>query len=222
MVCWEKDRDPLKAWNDKMTRRGNKPCYFWAPYPSTPSPFSLLREKTTDIEGLSRGDYLGGYETVKDIDLPPPQPPLRLPSGTGNFNLELQLLDATHCLLNLTNPPLVSDCWLCLSSSPLHYVTTPVSLLNQSMHSATPNSTSTKPKVSNIQLSQRPLTVSTIQEDTIQWENWLLANVPKFKTVQPLPLDVQLTDHGAATQGPLYAGPLLISAYQLTGRAFAH
>jgi hypothetical protein len=69
--------------------------------------------------------------------------------------LELQLynlLNATHCLLNLTNPSLASDCWLSLSSGPLHYVVTLVSLLN---HDATLNSTSTKPKVKNIQLFQR-------------------------------------------------------------------
>jgi hypothetical protein len=51
----------------------------------------------------------------------------------------------------------------------------------------------------------------------------MLSNVPKSKTVQPPPLDVQLTDHGAAAQEPtLYVGPLLISACQLTGRAFVH
>jgi hypothetical protein len=50
--------------------------------------------------------------------------------------------------------------------------------------------------------------VSTIQEDTIQWGNWLLANVPKSRTVQPPPFDVQLTDHGAPEQAPsLYVGP---------------
>jgi hypothetical protein len=53
------------------------------------------------------------------------------------------------------NPPLVGDCWLCLTSGPLHYVTTLVSLFNQSVHGAIPNSTTTKPKVKNIQLSQR-------------------------------------------------------------------
>jgi hypothetical protein len=31
MVCWQKDGDSLKAWNDEMTRGGNKPCYVWAP-----------------------------------------------------------------------------------------------------------------------------------------------------------------------------------------------
>jgi hypothetical protein len=91
------------------------------------------------------------------------------------------------------------------------------------VHGATPNFTSTKLKVSNIQLSQRGANCISIQEDTIQWGNWLLANVPKSKTVQPLALDVQLIDHGAAAQElSVYAGPLLISAYQLTGRAYAH
>jgi hypothetical protein len=48
-------------------------------------------------------------------------------------------------------------------------------------------------------------------------------NVPKSKTVQPLPLDIQLTNHGAAAQEPsLYVGPLVISACQQTGREFAH
>jgi hypothetical protein len=47
-----------------------------------------MEGKATDTEKPSRDDYLDGYEPVKDIDLPPPQPPLRLPSGTGKFNLE--------------------------------------------------------------------------------------------------------------------------------------
>jgi hypothetical protein len=84
--------------------------------------------------------------------------PIRLFSGKGNFNLEPQLynlLNATNCLLSLINPPLAGDCWLCLSSSPLHYVATLVNLLNQSVHDTTFNSTSTKPKVNNTQLSQR-------------------------------------------------------------------
>jgi hypothetical protein len=83
---------------------------------------------------------------------------LRLPSRTGNFNLEPQLynlLNATHYLLNLMNPPLMDDCWLCLSLGPLLYVAIQVSLLNQSMHDTTSNSISTKSKVKNIQLSQR-------------------------------------------------------------------
>jgi hypothetical protein len=41
MGCWQKDRDPLKAWNNEMTGGGNKPLYFWAPYPSTPTPISV-------------------------------------------------------------------------------------------------------------------------------------------------------------------------------------
>jgi hypothetical protein len=74
------------------------------------------------LEGRHKGDYLGGHEPVQDIDLPPPHPPLRFPSRTGNFNLEPQLynlLNETHHLLNLTNTPLVGNCWLCLSSGPL-------------------------------------------------------------------------------------------------------
>jgi hypothetical protein len=58
-------------------------------------------------------------------------------------------------LLNFTKPPLTGDCWLCMSSGPLHYVATPVSLLNQSGHETPLNSTSTKPKVKNIQLFQK-------------------------------------------------------------------
>jgi hypothetical protein len=47
--------------------------------------------------------------------------------------------------------------------------------------------------------------------------------VRKSKTVQPPPLDVQLTDHGeAAQESSLYVEPLLISACQLTERVFAH
>jgi hypothetical protein len=125
---------------------------------SPPHPhISLLRENL-QIERPSRCDYLCSYEPIKDIDVPPPWPPLRLPYRTGNFNLEpllYNLLNATHHLLNLMNPTLAGDGWLYLSSGPLYYVATPVSSLNQSMHHATPNSTSTKPKVSNIQLSQR-------------------------------------------------------------------
>jgi hypothetical protein len=157
-VCWQKDGDPLKTWNNEMTGVGNKPWYVWAPYLSTLSPYQSTNGKSTDIERLSRGYYLDGHEPIKDIDLPPPQPPLRLPSGTGNFNLEPQLynlLNATHRLLNLKDQPLVGDYWLCLSLGPLQYVAALVSPLNQSMHDASPNSTSTKPKISNIQLSQR-------------------------------------------------------------------
>jgi hypothetical protein len=136
----------------------NKLYNVWAPYLSTPSPYEFTKGKATDLEKPSRGDYLGGYKPIKDIDLPPPQPPLRLPSKTGNLNLEPQLynlLKATHCLLTLTNPLLAGDCWFCLSSGSLHYVETQVSLLNQSVHDTTSNSTSTKPKVKNIQLSQK-------------------------------------------------------------------
>jgi hypothetical protein len=141
-----------------VTGGGNKPHYIWAPYPSTPSPHQFTKGRAADLERPSRGDYLGGYQPIKDIDLPPPQPPLRLPSRTGNLNLNPQLynlLNVTNHLLNFMNPPLAGDCWLCLSSGPLHYVVTPVRLLNQSMHDTTSNSTSTNPKVKTIQLSQR-------------------------------------------------------------------
>jgi hypothetical protein len=95
-----------------MTRGENKPHYVWVPYPSQPSPCQFTKGKATDIERPSRGDYLDGYEHIKDIDLPPPRLPLRLPLRTRNFNLEPQLynlLNATHRLLNLMNPPLVDD-----------------------------------------------------------------------------------------------------------------
>jgi hypothetical protein len=133
------------------------------------------------------------------------------------------LLNTTHHLLNLTNPPLAGDCWLLLFSGPLHYVVTPSSLLHQSVYDTTPNSTSTKPKVKKHSYLRGPLIVSTVQEDIIQWGNWLLASMSRSKTVQPPPLDVQLTDYGAAAQEPsLFAEPLLIVACQLTGRAFAY
>jgi hypothetical protein len=67
------------------------------------------------------------------------------------------------------------------------------------------------PKVSNLQLSQRLLIVSKTQEETIQWGAWLLANVPKSKTVQPLPFDVQLADHGTAAQEFLFMGDPCLS-----------
>jgi hypothetical protein len=68
----QKDRDPLKAWNDKMTGGGNKPHYVWASYSSTPSPYQFTKGKAADVERPSRGDYLCDYEPIKDIDLPPP------------------------------------------------------------------------------------------------------------------------------------------------------
>jgi hypothetical protein len=74
MVCWQKDGVPLKAWNDKMTGGGNKPHYVWAPYLSTPSPYQFTKGRPANLERASRDDYLGEYEPIKDIDLPPPQP----------------------------------------------------------------------------------------------------------------------------------------------------
>jgi hypothetical protein len=89
--------------------------------------------------------------------------------------------------------------------------------LNQSVHEISLNSTSTKLKVKIYGYLRSPLIVSTIQEDTIQWGIWLLASVPRSKTVQLPPFDVQLTDHGAAAQTPsLFVGPLVISVFQLT------
>jgi hypothetical protein len=55
-----------------MTGGGNKLHYIWALYLSTPSPYQFTKEKATYIKRPSRGDYLGGYEPTKDIDLPPP------------------------------------------------------------------------------------------------------------------------------------------------------
>jgi hypothetical protein len=114
-VCWKKDGDPLKAWNDEMTGGGNKPHYVLAPSPTTLPPYQSTEGKAADTERPSRDVYLDSYKPIKDIDLPPPQPPLSLPSGAGNFNLESQLfnlLNATYCFLNLTNPPLAGDCCL--------------------------------------------------------------------------------------------------------------
>jgi hypothetical protein len=134
------------------------------------------------------------------------------------------LLNATHCLFNLMNPQLVGDCWLCLSPGPLHYVVSMVSPLNQSICDATPNSTSTKPKVSNIQLSQRAPNCtynlrgySTVGElaasQCAQIQN-------SVATAIRCTVD---TDHGVSAQeSSLYAGPLLISACHLTERAYAH
>jgi hypothetical protein len=68
--CSKKDGDPLKSWNDEMTGGGNKPCYVWAPYTSTLSPYQSTEGKAADTERPSRDDYLDGYEPIKDIDLP--------------------------------------------------------------------------------------------------------------------------------------------------------
>jgi hypothetical protein len=72
MVCWQKDGDPLKAWNDEMAEEENKPHYVWAPYLSTPSAYQFTKGRAADLQRPSRGDYLGGYNPIKDIDLPPP------------------------------------------------------------------------------------------------------------------------------------------------------
>jgi hypothetical protein len=76
-VCWKKDRDPLKAWNDTMTVGGNKPHYVWVASPTTLSQYQSTKGKATDTERPSRDDYLDSHEPIKDIDLPLPQPPLR-------------------------------------------------------------------------------------------------------------------------------------------------
>jgi hypothetical protein len=41
-VCWQKNGDPLKAWNNEMTGGGNKTHYVWATYPSTPLPSTSI------------------------------------------------------------------------------------------------------------------------------------------------------------------------------------
>jgi hypothetical protein len=50
-VCWKKNGDPLKAWNDKMTGGRNKPHYVWAPYLSPHPHINLLREKPQIYRG---------------------------------------------------------------------------------------------------------------------------------------------------------------------------
>jgi hypothetical protein len=45
MVCWKKDRDPLKAWKDKMTRGGKKTLCLGS-LPNHPVPVSVHREKS--------------------------------------------------------------------------------------------------------------------------------------------------------------------------------
>jgi hypothetical protein len=72
MICWKKDGDPLKAWNNKMTRGGNKTHYVWVPFPITLSPCHSTKGKSADTERPSKGSYLDGYESTKYIDLPPP------------------------------------------------------------------------------------------------------------------------------------------------------
>jgi hypothetical protein len=72
IVCWKKDRDSLNAWNDEITRGGNKPCYVWATSPTTPSPYQSTKGKAADTERPSRDDYLGSYKTIKYIDMPQP------------------------------------------------------------------------------------------------------------------------------------------------------
>jgi hypothetical protein len=65
MVCWQKDRDPLKS------LKGKEINLFVSPYPSTPPPYQFTKGRATDLE-RPVGDYLGGPGPVKDIDLPLP------------------------------------------------------------------------------------------------------------------------------------------------------
>jgi hypothetical protein len=113
------------------------------------------------------------------------------------------------------NPPLAGDCWLCLSSGPLHYTTAPVIPLNQSMHDATPNSTSMKPKVSSIQLSQRDPNCIYNSRGYYPVGELAASQCAQIQNSTTTAMSVQLTDHDAAAQEhSLYAGPLLISACQ--------
>jgi hypothetical protein len=50
MVCWQKNGDSLKAWNDEMTKGGNKPHYIWALYPSTTSPYQFTKGRAAYLE----------------------------------------------------------------------------------------------------------------------------------------------------------------------------
>jgi hypothetical protein len=132
-----------------------------------------------------------------------------------------RLLNATYWLLNLMNPLLVGDCWLWLSSGPLHYVVVPVSPLSQSEHDATPNSISMKPKVSN--LSQRaPNCIYNLGEN-YPVGDLAVSQCAQIQNCATTTIRCTVDRPWCGSQEPsLYAGPLLISACQLTGRAFAH
>jgi hypothetical protein len=73
-VCWQRNGDPLKSWNDEMTGGGNKPHYVWAPYPSTPPPHQFTKGRVTELGEPPKGDYLGSYKPIEDIDWPPNSP----------------------------------------------------------------------------------------------------------------------------------------------------
>jgi hypothetical protein len=125
--------------------------------PPLSPPHQFTKGRVSTLEGPPKGDYLGRYEPIEHWSATSTVP-VKAPPRTGECNLEPQpynLLNATHCLLKFTNPSLAGDCWLWMSSGPLQYVATPVSLLNQSGHEAPLNSTSSKPKVRNIQLFQK-------------------------------------------------------------------
>jgi hypothetical protein len=71
--------------------------------PPLSPPHQFTKGRVSKLEGPPKGDYLGGYEPIEDIDLPPPWSPLRLPPppGIGELNLEPQLYN----LLNATHQP---------------------------------------------------------------------------------------------------------------------
>jgi hypothetical protein len=54
-----------------MTGGGNKPHYVWAPYPSTPPPHQFTKGRVTELGEPPKGDYLGSYKPIEDIDWPP-------------------------------------------------------------------------------------------------------------------------------------------------------
>jgi hypothetical protein len=133
------------------------------------------------------------------------------------------LLNATHCLLNLMNPPLVGDCWLCLSSSPLHYVATPVSPLSWSMHDATPNSTTMKPKVRNIQLAQRAPNCIYNSRKYYPVGGPAASQCAQIQNCTVTAIRCTVDRPSCNSPGTFFVcGTLLISASQLTRRAFAH
>jgi hypothetical protein len=198
----------------------------WAPYSSTPPPYQFTKGRVTELEGPPKGDYLGRYEPIEDIDWPPPQSPLRLPPRSEELNLEPQLfnlLNAIRHLLNITNPPLEGDSWLWMSSGPLQHVATPVSLLNQSGHEVPFNSTSTKPKVRNIQLLQKAhsciynskgyCSVGELTSDQCSQVQNCTATTIKCAVDRLWCSSPELF---------LSVGPSLISACQLTGRVSVH
>jgi hypothetical protein len=110
-----------------------------------------------------------------------------------------------------------------MSPGPLQYVATPVSLLNQSGHETPLNSTSTQPKVKNIQLFQEA--PSSIYNSKVYYSVEELAADQCAQVQNCTATPIRCTVDrlwGSSRESSLSAGPLLISACQLTGRAFVH